>query len=124
MAIHISRFKGFRFEEVDLGFELPKPLAVIDVAVRILHTRYDHMSHHSEREQLQRRRSMMEAILTPPIESIAAVQDEKMEGEVDERESSKAVEEDSRSVGSDSRKRVSEALILCMYLFSSVFCGC
>ncbi len=63
---------------------------------------------------------MMEAVLTPPIESIAAVQDEKMEGEVDERESSKPVEEDSRSVRSDSRKRVSEALIL----FSSVFCGC
>lgn len=67
---------------------------------------------------------MIEAVLTPPIESIAAVQDEKMEGEGDERESSKPVEEDSRSVGSDSRKRVSEALILCMYLFSSVFCGC
>ncbi len=47
---------------------------------------------------------MIEAVLTPPIESIAAVQDEKMEGEGDERESSKPVEEDSRSVGSDRRK--------------------
>ncbi|XP_016390326.1 protein CASC1-like [Sinocyclocheilus rhinocerous] len=104
------RFKGFRFEEVGLGFELPKPLAVIDVAVRILHTRYDHLSHHSEREQLQRRRSMMEAVLTPPIESIAAVQDEKMEGER-EGESSMPVEEDSRSVGSDSRKRSAVSVI-------------
>uniref|UniRef100_A0A671MSC0 Dynein axonemal intermediate chain 7 n=2 Tax=Sinocyclocheilus anshuiensis TaxID=1608454 RepID=A0A671MSC0_9TELE len=104
------RFKGFRFEEVGLGFELPKPLAVIDVAVRILHTRYDHLSHHSEREQLQRRRSMMEAVLTPPIESIAAVQDENMEGE-GEGESSMPVEEDSRSVGSDSRKRSAVSVI-------------
>lgn len=66
----------------------------------------------------------MEAVLTPPTESIAAVQDEKMEGERDEGGSSKPVEEDSRMVRSDSRKRVREALIMCMYLFSSVFCGC
>uniref|UniRef100_A0A8C2A1Y1 Dynein axonemal intermediate chain 7 n=1 Tax=Cyprinus carpio TaxID=7962 RepID=A0A8C2A1Y1_CYPCA len=105
------RFKGFRFEEVGLGFELPKALAVIDVAVQILHTRYDHLSHHSERQQLQKRRSMMEAVLTPPTESIAAVQDEKMEGERDEGESSKPVEEDSRSVGSDSRKRSAVSVI-------------
>ncbi|KAM9328379.1 dynein axonemal intermediate chain 7 [Pholidichthys leucotaenia] len=38
------RFKGLNFEEVDLGFELPKQLAVSDIAVRILHTRYDHLS--------------------------------------------------------------------------------
>ncbi|KAK2892757.1 hypothetical protein Q8A67_012745 [Cirrhinus molitorella] len=106
------RFKGFRFEEVGLGFELPKPLAVHDIAVRILHTRYDHLSHLSERKQLQRRRSMMDAILTPPIESAAAVQDEKME-EVggDEGESSKPVEEDSRSVRSESRKRSAVSVI-------------
>ncbi|XP_043093753.1 dynein axonemal intermediate chain 7 [Puntigrus tetrazona] len=100
------RFKGFQFEEVGLGFELPEPLAVIDVAVRILRTRYDHLSHHSEREQLHRRRSMIEAILTPPTESIAAVQDEKTEGEGDE-----PVEEDSRSVRSDSRKRSAVSVI-------------
>ncbi|KAM3588296.1 uncharacterized protein V6R79_025724 [Siganus canaliculatus] len=38
------RFKGFHFEEVGLGFELPKQLAVKDIAIRILHTRYDHLS--------------------------------------------------------------------------------
>uniref|UniRef100_A0A8C2C0B7 Dynein axonemal intermediate chain 7 n=1 Tax=Cyprinus carpio TaxID=7962 RepID=A0A8C2C0B7_CYPCA len=105
------RFKGFWFEEVGLGFELPKPLAVHDIAVRILHTRYDHLSHHSEREQVQRRRSMMEAVLTPPTESSAAVQDRKMEGEGDEEESSKPGEEDSRSVRSESRKRSAVSVI-------------
>lgn len=110
----MSRFKGYRFEEVGLGFELPKPLAVSDIAVRILHTRYDHLSHHSEREQVQRRRSMMEGFLTGgPSESAGEVQDGKIEGEGDEGESSKQVEEESRSVRSESRKRVSEALILC-----------
>lgn len=38
------RFKGFHFEEAGMGFELPKQLAVSDVAVRILHTRYDLLS--------------------------------------------------------------------------------
>lgn len=104
------RFKGYRFEEVGLGFELPKPLAVSDVAVRILHTRYDHLSHHSEREQVQRRRSMMEGILTLPSESAAAVQDGKAEGEEDAGESSKQ-EEESRSVRSESRKKSAVSVI-------------
>uniref|UniRef100_H3CN91 Dynein axonemal intermediate chain 7 n=1 Tax=Tetraodon nigroviridis TaxID=99883 RepID=H3CN91_TETNG len=38
------RFKGFHFEEAGLGFELPKQLAVSDVAVRLMHTHYDLLS--------------------------------------------------------------------------------
>ncbi|KAK9525539.1 hypothetical protein VZT92_016234 [Zoarces viviparus] len=38
------RFKGLNFEEAGPGFKLPKQLAVSDIAVRILHTRYDHLS--------------------------------------------------------------------------------
>ncbi|XP_027016139.1 dynein axonemal intermediate chain 7 [Tachysurus fulvidraco] len=38
------RFKGYHFEEVGLSFELPKPLAMCDICVRIFHTRYDHLS--------------------------------------------------------------------------------
>ncbi|XP_054481056.1 dynein axonemal intermediate chain 7 [Anoplopoma fimbria] len=38
------RFKGLNFEDAGLGFNLPKQLAVSNVAVRILHTRYDHLS--------------------------------------------------------------------------------
>ncbi|KAG1953377.1 dynein intermediate chain CFAP94, axonemal isoform X1 [Pimephales promelas] len=105
------RFKGYRFEEVGLGFELPKPLAVSDIAVRILHTRYDHLSHHSEREQVQRRRSMMEGFLTLPSENTAVVEDGKIEGEEDEGESSKQVEEESHSVGSESRKRSAVSVV-------------
>ncbi|XP_053575058.1 dynein axonemal intermediate chain 7 [Bombina bombina] len=41
------RFKGYEFVEEAIGFELPKPLAVKSVAVRILHTNYDHLSHQS-----------------------------------------------------------------------------
>ncbi|XP_068442199.1 dynein axonemal intermediate chain 7 isoform X2 [Clinocottus analis] len=38
------RFKGLTFEETGLSFNIPKQLAVSNVAVRILHTRYDHLS--------------------------------------------------------------------------------
>jgi len=55
----------------------------------------------------------MEGFLTLPSENTAVVEDGKIEGEEDEGESSKQVEEESRSVGSESRKRVSEALIMC-----------
>uniref|UniRef100_A0A3P9LV89 Dynein axonemal intermediate chain 7 n=1 Tax=Oryzias latipes TaxID=8090 RepID=A0A3P9LV89_ORYLA len=37
-------FKGFHFEKAGLSFELPKCLAVKDIAIGILHTRYDHLS--------------------------------------------------------------------------------
>ena len=39
-----SRFKGLKFEGVGMGFELPKQLAVSNIAVRNFHTRYDHLS--------------------------------------------------------------------------------
>lgn len=38
------RFKGLNFAEAGMGFELPKQLAVSNIAVRNLHTRYDHLS--------------------------------------------------------------------------------
>ncbi|KAM9845823.1 dynein axonemal intermediate chain 7 [Aulostomus maculatus] len=38
------RFAVFSFAEAGVSFELPKQLAVSDIAVRSLHTRYDHLS--------------------------------------------------------------------------------
>ncbi|XP_034381746.1 protein CASC1 isoform X2 [Cyclopterus lumpus] len=38
------RFKGLNFGEAGPSFNLPKQLAVSNIAVRILHTRYDHLS--------------------------------------------------------------------------------
>ncbi|XP_032360836.1 dynein axonemal intermediate chain 7 isoform X3 [Etheostoma spectabile] len=38
------RFRVLNFGEAGLGFELPKQLAVSHIAVRLLHTRYDHLS--------------------------------------------------------------------------------
>ncbi|KAM4676778.1 dynein axonemal intermediate chain 7 [Discoglossus pictus] len=41
------RFKGYEFLEEAIGFELPKPLALKSIAIRILHSNYDHLSHQS-----------------------------------------------------------------------------
>ncbi|KAJ7415995.1 Protein CASC1 [Willisornis vidua] len=38
------RFKSHMFSDAQHGFDLPKSLALSSVAVRILHTRYDHVS--------------------------------------------------------------------------------
>lgn len=99
-ASHVFRNKGVQFHETSLGFELPKPLAVSDVAVRILRTRYDHLSHYSEREQIQNKKSMMRGAATPPIEISVAEQVDNIEGD----EAPKRVEEELRSVRSESRK--------------------
>ncbi|NXB80122.1 CASC1 protein, partial [Donacobius atricapilla] len=39
-----ARLKNHVFQEAGHSFELPKSLALISVAVRLLHTRYDHLS--------------------------------------------------------------------------------
>lgn len=41
-ALH--RFKNHVFQEAGHGFDLPKSLALSSVAVRVLHTCYDHLS--------------------------------------------------------------------------------
>ncbi|TRY62242.1 hypothetical protein DNTS_020207 [Danionella cerebrum] len=99
------RFKGYWFEEAALGFELPKPLTMCDIALRILHTRYDHLSHHSKQAQIQKRRSTIEVNLSATEDSSKAVHDEKMDGEEDEI--SKQVEEESQLARSESRKKSS-----------------
>ncbi|XP_005040282.1 PREDICTED: protein CASC1 isoform X3 [Ficedula albicollis] len=39
-----ARFKSHVFQEAGHGFDLPKSLALSSVAIRVLHTRYDHVS--------------------------------------------------------------------------------
>ncbi|KAG8438553.1 hypothetical protein GDO86_004934, partial [Hymenochirus boettgeri] len=42
------RFKGYDFSDEAIGFELPKPLAMSNIAVRIIRTDYDHLSWQSQ----------------------------------------------------------------------------
>ncbi|XP_042191537.1 dynein axonemal intermediate chain 7 isoform X2 [Callorhinchus milii] len=38
------RFKGYDFQEAKMEFELPKALTMCDIAVRIMHVHYDHLT--------------------------------------------------------------------------------
>ncbi|KAJ8381931.1 hypothetical protein SKAU_G00027090 [Synaphobranchus kaupii] len=74
-----ARLKEVRFEEVDLGFELPKQLAVSDIAVRVLHTRYDHLSPLSREVQRKQSAALVEEASTV-AELEQAEQGEEEEG--------------------------------------------
>ncbi|KAK5613900.1 hypothetical protein CRENBAI_014665 [Crenichthys baileyi] len=62
-------FKELDFEEAGMGFRLPMQLAVSDIAVRILHTHYDHLSmlarirHQSEKQIMgEKKLSIQESV--------------------------------------------------------------
>ncbi|XP_069347580.1 dynein axonemal intermediate chain 7 isoform X3 [Eulemur rufifrons] len=38
------RYRSVRFSETEIGFEIPRILATSDIALRLLHTHYDHVS--------------------------------------------------------------------------------
>ncbi|XP_045410153.1 dynein axonemal intermediate chain 7 isoform X7 [Lemur catta] len=38
------RYRSIRFSETEIGFEIPRILATSDIALRLLHTHYDHVS--------------------------------------------------------------------------------
>ncbi|XP_062851617.1 dynein axonemal intermediate chain 7 isoform X2 [Trichomycterus rosablanca] len=102
------RFKGYHFTEVGLGFELPKQLAVSDIAVRILHTRYDHLSHLSYWAELQNKSPLKEALEQDTIltETPKALDSEEIQKEGEVRESLQQKEDDLQSLKSDGKKSV------------------
>ncbi|XP_019399947.1 PREDICTED: protein CASC1 isoform X3 [Crocodylus porosus] len=96
------RFKNHTFCEADYGFDLPKSLAVSDVAVRILHTHYDHVSplHHILPLHLMQELSKIRSDL---VLEVTEEEKEKEEGErKSEKESDLANEEESYSPGGKS----------------------
>ncbi|ELW72543.1 Cancer susceptibility candidate protein 1 like protein [Tupaia chinensis] len=54
------RYKSIRFSETDIGFEIPRILATSDIALRLLHTHYDHVT-------------PLKPILAPPKEQISTI---------------------------------------------------
>ncbi|XP_042367700.1 dynein axonemal intermediate chain 7 [Plectropomus leopardus] len=106
------RFKEFNFEEVGLGFELPKQLAVSNIAVRILHTRYDHLSLLTRMAHLKihtpSHRSLSGAEEVPADTDAPEQEETKAEGEVKEdSEMQQRVEEGEQSIqGFEGRKSV------------------
>uniref|UniRef100_A0A8C9UXM7 Dynein axonemal intermediate chain 7 n=1 Tax=Scleropages formosus TaxID=113540 RepID=A0A8C9UXM7_SCLFO len=92
------RFKGYYFQEVGFGFELPKQLATCDVAVRILHTRYDHLSPLSLRAQATRQGSTVAFTEPhPPVPTPQELEDGEVEKEGHAGETTENAEEDTHS---------------------------
>ncbi|KAG7456220.1 hypothetical protein MATL_G00249340 [Megalops atlanticus] len=95
-----SRLKEFCFEEVGLAFEVPKQLAVSDVAVRILHTHYDHLSGLSWEVQSRRRESAAKVEEAPPV----AEKEQEEQGDEESKEDGQRGEEDVKPVKSAGSK--------------------
>lgn len=47
MFTFLDRLKMHKFEEAGYSFEIPKSVTSADIAVRMLYTSYDHLSHHA-----------------------------------------------------------------------------
>ncbi|XP_077994228.1 dynein axonemal intermediate chain 7-like [Glandiceps talaboti] len=77
----MPKFKSFEFEEEKFGFELPKQLATADIAMRIVHTKYDHLSHHCRTFYPKKKKKRTIPEPPPPEPEPEENPDEKKEGE-------------------------------------------
>ncbi|XP_053506878.1 dynein axonemal intermediate chain 7 isoform X1 [Ictalurus furcatus] len=103
------KFKGYHFQGAGLSFELPKPLTLSDISVRILHTRYDHLSHLSLRTQAQNKSPAAEEEAEADAETLSetakALEDGGMKGEDEGRKSVQQGKDDLRSLKSSEGKK-------------------
>ncbi|XP_072233433.1 dynein axonemal intermediate chain 7, partial [Leuresthes tenuis] len=100
-----ARFKGLNFEEAGMGFELPKQLAVSDIAVRILHTHYDHLSMLARITHLGTASHRSLAGDKKVLEDVDISEQEQKEGGVQEDVQQERADEEVRSLpGSEGRK--------------------
>lgn len=104
------RFKGYLFQEAGLSFELPKQLALSDISVRILHTRYDHLSHLSLRTQAQKKSPAREKEAEADPETLSenpkALEDGDVKGEDEGQEGVPQEKDDIQSLKSSEGKKV------------------
>ncbi|XP_058414623.1 dynein axonemal intermediate chain 7 [Diceros bicornis minor] len=87
------RHRSVRFSETQVGFEIPRILATSDIALRLLHTRYDHVTPlHPVPTALQER--------TSTITNIAGEEDKNLEAAISEefQDECKQQENESNSV--------------------------
>ncbi|XP_066561446.1 dynein axonemal intermediate chain 7 isoform X1 [Amia ocellicauda] len=103
------RFKGYKFQEAGMAFELSKQLAVSDIAVRLLHTRYDHLSPPSPPLQTHTSPSIAESWPASLAESRQG-QGEQEGEHGEETDSVLVAEEENQSVKSEGRKSTQSAV--------------
>ncbi|CAK8672189.1 unnamed protein product [Clavelina lepadiformis] len=100
------RFKAFEFESEKFQFELPKVLAMADIAVRVLKTRFDHYSHQCSTCLPQKKKT-----------EVAAVEEQTGKEPITEKEEVPKVDagenkevDDTKSTTTDGRKSAMSAV--------------
>lgn len=96
------RFKSFKFESEDFTFELPKPLAMAEIAIRNLRTQYDFYSHQCSTFYAKPKKPKAPESIAAAAEEVATV-DETLEDN-SERKLSQDVEERRISIAAERRK--------------------
>ncbi|XP_070551634.1 dynein axonemal intermediate chain 7-like isoform X2 [Ptychodera flava] len=85
------RFKTFEFEEQNFGFELTKQLASLDIAIRIMHLKYDHLSHHCRTFHSKKKKKVVPPPPEPEPEPEEKAEEEKKEGEGEDAEGEETI---------------------------------
>ncbi|XP_070553155.1 dynein axonemal intermediate chain 7-like isoform X9 [Ptychodera flava] len=85
------RFKTFEFEEQNFGFELTKQLASLDIAIRIMHLKYDHLSHHCRTFHSKKKKKIVPPPPEPEPEPEEKAEEEKKEGEGEDAEGEETI---------------------------------
>ncbi|KAI5158797.1 Dynein Intermediate Chain Cfap94, Axonemal [Manis pentadactyla] len=90
------RYRSVRFSETQTGFEIPRILATSDIALRLLHTHYDHVTPlNPVPTSLQEHTSTVSPHVKEEIKNVAAViSKESQEESKQENESNSVHEED------------------------------
>ncbi|KAK1790314.1 hypothetical protein P4O66_014219, partial [Electrophorus voltai] len=103
------RFKGHQFKEVGMGFELPKQLVTSDIGVRMLHTRYDHLSDLSRHARVHGRRPAATEVGTVTLlaQTPEVAEDGGMRVEGKERGNPQHAEDEPQSLRTQGKKSAS-----------------
>ncbi|KAG2460348.1 CASC1 protein, partial [Polypterus senegalus] len=98
-------FKGYEFPETGLAFELPKPLASMDIAVRFLYSRHDHLSSRSQSFHLQVKNPATNIMTEPELNDTKDIEVDQVDGEQkEETENLRLSENEPESVSAEDRK--------------------
>ncbi|XP_075863681.1 dynein axonemal intermediate chain 7 isoform X4 [Microcebus murinus] len=87
------RYRSIRFSKTEVGFEIPRILATSNIAVRLLHTHYDHVS-------------PLQTVLTPPNEEYTTSVTEIFQDEVKNLENAVSKEDRKESEPQESGSKL------------------
>ncbi|KAK2503828.1 hypothetical protein MC885_012548 [Smutsia gigantea] len=89
------RYRSVRFSETQTGFEIPRILATSDIALRLLHTHYDHVTPlNLVPASLQKHTSIVSPLVKEEIKNVDAVISKEFQEESKQENESNSVHEE------------------------------